>query len=124
QSKAQAEPGPVDGTPVAQRWAGSGWQLFNNKGKPVRQYEPFFSTTPAFEFDRQNGVSSVLFYDPPERVVATLHPNHTYQKVAFSPWQQATWDVNDTVAQADPRNDPDVGAFFTALDSAEYLPTW
>ena len=39
----------------------------------------------------------MLFYDPLERVVATLHPNHTYEKVVFDPWQQATWDVNDTV---------------------------
>ena len=44
------------------------------------------------------GVSPVLFYDPVERVVATLHPNHTYEKVVFDPWQQTTYDVNDTVA--------------------------
>ena len=25
------------------RWVGTGWTIFNNKGKPVRQYEPFFS---------------------------------------------------------------------------------
>ena len=28
------------------RWVGSGWTIFNNKGKPVRQYEPFFSRHP------------------------------------------------------------------------------
>ena len=44
------------------------------------------------------GVSPVLFYDPVERVVATLHPNHTYEKVVFDPWHQTTYDVNDTVA--------------------------
>ena len=27
---------------VSPRWVGSGWTIFNNKGKPVRQYEPFF----------------------------------------------------------------------------------
>ena len=43
------------------------------------------------------GVSPVLFYDPVERVVATLHPNHTWEKVVFDPWRQETWDVNDTV---------------------------
>ena len=46
------------------------------------------------------GVSPVLFYDPVERVVATLHPNHTYEKVVFDPWQQTTYDVNDTCARA------------------------
>ena len=56
------------------------------------------------------GVSPILFYDPVERVVATLHPNHTYEKAVFDPWQQATWDVNDTVA-LDPRTDTDISGY-------------
>jgi YD repeat-containing protein len=126
QKKIQAEPGPLvgDGPEVSPRWVGSGWTIFNNKGKPVRQYEPFFSPTHRFEFARLVGVSSVLFYDPVERVVSTLHPNHTYEKVVFDPWRQVTWDVNDTVLQADPKQDPDVGDFFRRLPDAEYLPTW
>jgi hypothetical protein len=48
QKKIQAEPGPVveGGPDVHPRWVGSGWTIFNNKGKPVRQYEPFFSQLP------------------------------------------------------------------------------
>lgn len=118
QKKIQAEPGPViEGGPVVDpRWVGSGWTIFNNKGKPVRQYEPFFSTTHAYEFGVMVGVSPVLFYDPAERVVATLHPNNTYEKVVFDPWQQTTWDVNDTCAPrnaqtGDPRTDPDIGGY-------------
>ena len=55
QKKIQAEPGPlVEGGPVVNpRWVGSGWTIFNNKGKPVRQYEPFFSDTHRFEFGVQ-----------------------------------------------------------------------
>ena len=34
-----------------------------------------------------------------ERAVATLHPNHTYEKVVFDPWTQTTFDVNDTIGQ-------------------------
>jgi RHS repeat-associated protein len=143
QKKVQAEPGPVpqrdaegkiivgaDGQPVmtpnevSPRWVGSGWTVFNNKGKPVRQYEPFFTDIYCFEFDVGIGVSSVLFYDPVERVVATLHPNHTWEKVVFDPWRQETWDVNDTVLIADPRTDADVGDFFGRLPNADYLPTW
>ena len=90
---------------VSPRWVGSGWTVFNNKGKPVRQYEPFFTDTHRFEFDVRIGVSPVLFYDPVERVVATLHPNHTWEKVVFDPWRQETWDVNDTVLVADPKTD-------------------
>ncbi len=69
--------GQPDDADVSPRWVGSGWTIFNNKGKPVRQYEPFFTDTHRFEFDVRIGVSPVLFYDPVERVVATLHPNHT-----------------------------------------------
>ena len=68
-------------------------------------------------------MSSTLFYDPVERVVATLHPNHTFEKVVFDPWQQTTFDVNDTVT-FDPKTDPDVGEFFSRLPDADYLPTW
>ncbi len=132
QSKVQAEAGEVDGKRAKRRWVGSGWTILNNKGNPVKQYEPFFSHTHAFEFAKVQGVSSTFFYDPLERVVATLHPNHTYEKVMFDPWKQETWDVNDTVLQTDPRNDPHVGHFFQKLadrisdDHKEhpFLPTW
>ena len=128
QKKIQAEPGSLDindpQAPIVNpRWVGSGWTIFNNKGKPVRQYEPFFSVTHAFEFGVQVGVSPVLFYDPAERVIATLHANHTYEKVVFDPWQQTTYDVNDTCAArnsqtGDPRTDTDIGGYV-----AEYFKT-
>ena len=69
QNKIPAEPGPVDlgGPSIDPRWVGSGWTIFNNKGKPVRQYEPFFTATHKFEFAIQRGVSPTLFYDPARR---------------------------------------------------------
>jgi RHS repeat-associated protein len=70
------------------------------------------------------GVSSILFYDPVERVVATLHPNQTYEKAVLDPWRQESWDVNDTVLESNPAHDPDVGQFFGSLPAADYLPTW
>ncbi len=112
QKKIQAEPGPIEGVSgdVNPRWVGSGWTIFNNKGKPVRQYEPFFDNTHEFKFEKKVGVSPILFYDPVERVIATLHPNNTYEKVVFDPWHQKTYDVNDTVAM-DPRTDPDISGY-------------
>ena len=130
QKKIQAEPGSLvaGGQVVSPRWVGSGWTIFNNKGKPVRQYEPFFSkrqrqngtlfSDHRFEFGVMVGVSPLLFYDPVERVVATLHPNHTYEKVAFDPWRQVTWDVNDTVL-GDPRTDPDIAGYVREYFKAE-----
>lgn len=134
QQKIQAEPGPLTagGPTVAPRWAGSGWTVFNNKGKPVRRYEPFFSDTHAFEFGVEQGVSPVLFYDPAQRVVATLHPNHTYEKLVFDPWQRTSYDVNDTLRETavdgpapfNPKDDDQVGAYLERLPETEYLPTW
>ena len=112
QRKGQAPAGPVvDGGPdIRHRWIGSGWTVFNNKGKPVRQYEPFFTDTHRFEFDVRIGVSPVLCYDPLTRVVVTVHPNRTWEKVLFDPWREERWDVNDTVL-LDPREDTDVGGY-------------
>jgi RHS repeat-associated protein len=148
QQKVQAEPGPapvrdaagriVTGAgdqpeqtdhDVSPRWVGSGWTVFNNKDKPVRQYEPFFTDTHRFEFDVRIGVSPVLCYDPVGRVVATLHPDHIWEKVVFDPWREENWDVIDTVTRQ-PHHDADVKGFLlhpdgsARLPAAEYLPTW
>ncbi|MGE5465525.1 MAG: SpvB/TcaC N-terminal domain-containing protein, partial [Syntrophothermus sp.] len=112
---------------IDHRWVGKGRTVYNNKGKPVKQYEPFFSSIHLFEEEKEmtdTGVTPVIFYDPVERVIATLHPNHTYEKVVFDPWHQKTYDVNDTVLVVDPKNDPDVGGFLSRLPDKDYLPTW
>lgn len=126
QVKGQAEPGPVAAgqAPVPRRWVGSGWTVFDNKGEPVRAYEPFFSATHAFELARAVGVSSIVLYDPASRPVALVHPNHTWEKVVVGPWRNEQWDVNDTVLEADPRDDPHVGGRIGLLPRAEYVPTW
>ena len=90
QTKLQAEPGPIrpGSDVIAPRWIGSGWTTFNNKGQAVRKYEPFFTASPDFEFLAIEGVSPIMLYDPLSRVIATLHPDHTFEKVVFDPWQQ------------------------------------
>ncbi|MCG7405327.1 SpvB/TcaC N-terminal domain-containing protein [Caballeronia zhejiangensis] len=126
QKKAHVDAGPLvpAGAPVAPRWLSSGWAIFNNKGKPVRQYEPFFSATHRFEYAVTVGVSPILFYDPIGRVVATLHADHTWEKIVFSPWRQETWDASDLTLVADPANDSHAGPYFVRLPTADYLPTW
>lgn len=126
QTKKQAAPGPLtDGGPtVSPRWVGSGWTIFNNKGKPVRTYEPFFTATQAFEFAATVGVSTVHCYDPPGRVVATLHPDNSWEKTIFDAWRQETWDGNDTVLIADPRTDADVGGYFQRLLGTSAFTSW
>jgi RHS repeat-associated protein len=109
QKKERAEPAKASpDEPARPRWVAGGWTVLNNKGRPVRTYEPFFSATHRFESDVVTGVATTLCYDPVERVVATLHPNDTWAKVVFHPWGQATWDTNDTVLR-DPRSDEQAG---------------
>ncbi len=129
QSKVQAEPGKVDGQYSDKRWVGTGWKIYNNKGKPVQEFEPFPSNTHEYEANVKQGFSPVLFYDPLQRVVATLHAHYTYDKVVFSPWQQSSWDGNDTVL-LDPRTDDDVKDYikpyldFREIEQDESLKTW
>ena len=106
QKKIQAEPGPlVEGGPASTR-AGSAAAGPSSTTRASRSASTSRSSAPrtASSSACTVGVSPVLFYDPVERVVATLHPNHTYEKVVFDPWQQTTYDVNDTCA---PRNAAD-----------------
>src|SRR5262249_13530221 len=105
------------------RWAGTGWTVFTTKGKPLRTYEPFFSSTHHYEPDARVGVSSVRCYDALERVVALLHPDGTWSKIVLDPWRQVAWDVNDTVL-ADPADDPDVGHLLRPLVAAERRAGW
>ena len=120
-------PGASDsGAAQSPRWVGSGRTVYNNKGLPVRQYEPYFSTTHLYEPEREltdAGVTSMLFHDPLGRLVATRHPDHSWEKVVFNPWRQASWDVNDTVL-SNPKDDPDVGELFQRLSAGDDAPSW
>jgi len=101
------------------RWVGTGRTVFDNKGNPVKQYEPFFSSTPAYEDETELvawGVTPVLRYDALGRLIRTDLPNGTFSKVVFDAWKQTTYDPNDTVAESlwyqarsglDPVSDPD-----------------
>ncbi|WP_306795319.1 SpvB/TcaC N-terminal domain-containing protein, partial [Cohnella sp. GbtcB17] len=110
QKKLAAEPGPVpkrdpdtgaivleNGRPAMNaedapvRWVGDGWTVYNNKGLPVRRYEPFFTDTHRYERDVRVGVSTLRMYDPLGREVAALHPDHTWEKVVFDTWSQRTY---------------------------------
>ena len=56
-----------------------------------------------FEFAAASGVSTVTLYDPPGRVVATLHPGqHLGEGRRSTPGSSDSWDVNDTVTDRGP----------------------
>jgi len=111
-AKAQAERGPAlrwndvtntlenigdENTP---RWIGNGRTVLNNKGNPIKQYEPYFSSTHEYEDEValvEIGISPVHFYDPVGRNYLTKFPNGVFSKVEFDSWQAKAYDTNDTV---------------------------
>lgn len=98
--KVQAEP-EVPGGPL--RWVASGKTILNNKGKPVKQYEPYFSPAPIghrFAEPVAMGVTPVLYYDAVGRLIRTEAPDGAYRRVDFSPWQVTNYDANDTSTEA------------------------
>jgi hypothetical protein len=87
-------------TPAKPRWVGNGRTVFNNKGNPVKQYEPFFSHNFDYETETELvefGVTPILHYDPMGRNIRTDLPDGTFTKVEFTPWEQRSFDQNDTV---------------------------
>lgn len=140
QAKMPAEPGPVplrgpDGRiatdeagqprtrPADRRWTGTGWTVLDNKGNPVRQFEPFFSDTHRFESDPRVGVSAFRFYDPLSRPIGVLNPDRTWQKSRIGPWTSTMWDGGDTILM-DPLADPVLGDHVARLAPDSYRPGW
>lgn len=127
-TKSQAEPGvakvwdSVTGTVqevdtgTALRWVGTGRKILNNKGNPVKQYEPYFSPTDDYESEAalvETGVTPVLHYDPLDRMIRTDFPDGTFSKVEFTAWKQISFDQNDTVLESEwyqDRGSPDPNA--------------
>lgn len=116
QTKAKTSPGEITlqkikGTIInpspenssQERWLVSGRTVYDNKGQPVEQYQPFFSNTPYLE-DQQEIIDqklvpppTVIHYDPAGRVIQTDSPKGFFSKVIYSPWQVSSFDFNDTI---------------------------
>ncbi|MFK5937203.1 MAG: SpvB/TcaC N-terminal domain-containing protein [Sulfurimonas sp.] len=85
------------------RWIGSGRTVLNNKGKAVKEYEPYFSPTAkydSFEVMQEIGVTPIIYYDAMGRVLKTIMPNGTFSRVELDSWKQSSYDVNDTVLES------------------------
>jgi RHS repeat-associated protein len=85
------------------RWIGNGRTIFNNKGNPVKQYEPFFDSTHEYNNEIELtalGFTSLIYYDALSRVTRTEYPNGTFSKVVFDAWTQKSYDQNDTVLES------------------------
>lgn len=96
----------------------SGWQIYDNKGRVVQKYEPFFATD--YDYapprDTQLGQKATMFYDPRGQVVRTVNPDGSEQRVvhgiptdltnpdvfAPTPWEAYTYDANDNAGRTHP----------------------
>ncbi|MER9203433.1 FG-GAP-like repeat-containing protein [Mesorhizobium sp. M0933] len=96
-TKIQAEP-QAPGQPL--RWVASGKVIFNNKGNPVKHFEPYFSAAGhRFEEPEEAGLATIIYYDAIGRVVRTEMPDGSFDRDEFSPWHVRSFDRNDTVLE-------------------------
>lgn len=106
--------GEPDLQPAIHRWVGNGRTILNNKGKPVKQYEPYFSDSHLYEAEpelRETGVTAILHYDAAGRLVKTLMPDDSFSKVEYDSWMQKSYDSNDTVLDSKWYADRIIGTF-------------
>jgi len=85
-------------------WVGSGRTIYNNKGKPVMQFEPYFSGSHECDTAEQaaaGGVSPRLYYDALGRNYKTDLPDGSFTRTEWTAWEQWIWDNNDTVLESE-----------------------
>lgn len=96
----------------------SGWQTYDNKGRVVEKYEPFYSQgwDYAQPDESERGQKATMFYDPRGQVIRTLNPDGSEQRVIYgvpvdlsdpeqftsTPWEAYTYDANDNAERTHP----------------------
>ncbi|NEQ66043.1 MAG: hypothetical protein F6K21_11180, partial [Symploca sp. SIO2D2] len=96
---------------TSDRWLTSNRKVYNNKGNPVKEYEPYYIQGYEYvdnEELNQFGVSPTLFYDPLQRLIRVDTPKGFFTKVEFTPWQERHYDENDTVKDSPYYAKPDL----------------
>ncbi len=108
-------PGQAGGAAVGRREPDgvivSGWQVFDNKGQVIEQYEPFFDTGWDYrpEVEARKGQRVATFYDPRGQKIRILSPDGSESRVIFgvpsdltdpdnfapTPWESYSYDAND-----------------------------
>jgi RHS repeat-associated protein len=106
----------------------SGYTIYNNKGKAVEQYEPYFDTGFDYSLTQVQGVKARMYYDSLGRMVRTKNPDGSEQRVLFgiptnltnpdvfapSPWENYTYDANDLASVTNvPNNNVQATHYFT-----------
>lgn len=92
-----------DGQPVSAltdfRWAVTGLTEYDNKGQPVRTYQPYFLNSWEYVSDdsaRQDLYADTHYYDPTGREWQVKTAKGWYRRNLFTPWLVVSEDENDT----------------------------
>jgi hypothetical protein len=95
---ADGKPEEVD-TGSAPRWAVSGRIEYDNKGQPVRRYQPYFMNDWAYVADRAMrscGYADTTYYDPIGRAMRVVTAKGYERRTSIYPWFVVNEDENDT----------------------------
>jgi len=95
--------------PCTTRFVATGRIIYNNKGKTIKQYEPWFSTNSNYEAEdelMEYGVTPVMQYDPAGRLIKTDFPDGTKTELEFNAWYLKNYDQNDCDINSDHYNTP------------------
>jgi RHS repeat-associated protein len=93
----------------------SGWQLYDNKGRVVKKWEPDFADGWSYGETLGGPVAVTTYYDPRGVAVRTVHPDGSQQRVlpgvppdprnpdVFdpTPWESYVYDGNDNAGRTD-----------------------
>ena len=117
----------------------SGWQIYDNKGRVMEKFEPFFAQGFAYRSPEgdQFGQKVTMFYDPRGQVIRTVNPDGSEQRVIFgvpgtiitpylpnpdvfepTPWEAYTYDANDNAERTRGSGDP------THWNTPEHRDRW
>jgi RHS repeat-associated protein len=129
----------------------SGWQTYDNKGRVIEKYEPYFDVgwdyvqPAAPQGGLPLGVKAILFYDPRGQVIRTVNPDGSEQRVIYgvpgtianpdvttlaadgsilfepTPWEAYTYDANDLAPLS--RGPDDSGLDSRAPQSHHFTPS-
>ncbi|OQW39773.1 MAG: hypothetical protein A4S08_06030 [Proteobacteria bacterium SG_bin4] len=112
----------------------SGWQRYDNKGRVIEKYEPFYDTGWVYQPEQeiQLGQHATMYYDPRGQVIRTVNPDDSEQRVIYgrpidldnpplspwdtnqfipTPWEAYTYDPNDNAGRT--HGDQEPHTFYT-----------
>jgi Salmonella virulence plasmid 65kDa B protein/Insecticide toxin TcdB middle/C-terminal region/Insecticide toxin TcdB middle/N-terminal region len=88
-----------------QRWAVSGRTEYDNKGLPIRRYQPYFLNEWRYISDdsaRQEAWADSHIYDPLGREIKVITAKGYLRRTHYFPWFVISEDENDTASEITP----------------------